>query len=172
MQPLLKPGMPAPPLAFETLNGNRWDLQETRPTGLDLIAVYRGVFCPYCKHFTSELAKRFSAFNERGFTPITVSMDDKSRAEAAATLWKLGGMEVGFGLTAEAIRPWGIFLTRREQEGEIRTFCEPALLMVRPDKTIFAMHIQSLPSGRPDLDDLLHGLVFLAQNGYPIRGSA
>jgi hypothetical protein len=81
-------------------------------------------------------------------------------------------MTVGYGLGIADARPWNVFITTREQGGQPVTFCEPALLMVNPQKHVYAMIIQSIPSGRPDLQNLLEGLEFLAKQGFPIRGSA
>jgi peroxiredoxin len=172
MEPRLKPGTASPILEFETLSAGQWSLDRTRPRALDLIAVYRGLFCPYCRAFISDLARRSKALNERGIDPVIVSMDDAERARKASAEWDLGEITVGFGLTLEAARRWNVFITQREQDNRLTTFCEPAVFLVRPDKRLFAMLLQSIPSGRPDLDNLLQGIDYLAEHGYPIRGSA
>jgi peroxiredoxin len=172
MQLLLKPGMPVPALSFRTVGGEVWDVAKTAPQTLDLIAVYRGVFCPYCRGFISDLASRLDEFTHLGIHPVAVSVDGEGRAMQAVEEWGLGRMAVGFGLSAELIRPWNVFLTTREQDGESQTFCEPALLMVTPQKKVYALLTQSIPSGRPDLGNLLEGLAFLAKQGFPIRGAA
>jgi peroxiredoxin len=172
MQLLLKPGMPVPALSFRTVGGEVWDVAKTAPHTLDLIAVYRGVFCPYCRGFISDLASRLDEFTHLGIHPVAVSVDGEGRAMQAVEEWGLGRMAVGFGLSAELIRPWNVFLTTREQDGELQTFCEPALLMVTPQKKVYALLTQSIPSGRPDLGNLLEGLAFLAKQGFPIRGAA
>jgi peroxiredoxin len=166
------PGMSAPSLSFPTTGGREWNVATTTPKSLDLIAVYRGLFCPYCRGFISELASHLDAFKNLGIDPIAVSVDDRAKAQQACTEWKVGDMDVGFGLSTEVIRPWNVFLTTREQSGEIQTFCEPALLLVNRDKKVFAMLLQSIPAGRPDLGNLLDGLNFLAKQGFPIRGAA
>jgi peroxiredoxin len=171
-QQLLTPGMSAPPLSFQTVGGMEWNVATTTPKSLDLIAVYRGLFCPYCRGFISQLASRRDAFRNLGIDPIAVSVDDRAKAQQASTEWQLGDMNVGFGLSTEGIRPWNVFLTTREQSGQMQTFCEPALLLVNRDKKVFAMLLQNIPAGRPDLDNLLEGLDFLAKQGFPIRGAA
>ncbi len=172
MQFQLKPGMPAPALSFKTLTGDYWNIKNTEPTGLDLIAVYRGLFCPYCRGFISALASQRESLGRLGITPIAVSMDDESKARQTKKEWNLGDMTLGYDVGIDDVRAWNIFLTTREQAGQMVTFCEPALLMVNPQKQIYAMILQSIPSGRPDLQNLLEGLEFLAKQGFPIRGSA
>lgn len=172
MQPLLKPGMPAPSLSFQTAGGGEWNVTTTTPRSLDLIAVYRGLFCPYCRGFISQLASRLDAFRNLGIDPVAVSVDDRAKAQQASAEWQLGDMNVGFGLSTEVIRPWNVFLTTREQSGQMQTFCEPAVLLVNRDKKVFAMLLQSIPAGRPDVGNLLDGLEFLAKQGFPIRGAA
>jgi peroxiredoxin len=167
-----RPGAVAPPLSFDTVGGVRWSLHETRPATLDLIAVYRGFFCPYCKDFISKLASRLPAFAERGIAVTAVSMDDKDRAARASKEWSLGALPVGYGISAETARQWNVFLTTREQEGRKVTFCEPAVFFVTPSKHIFAIMLQSIPCGRPDLGNLLDGIDYLGKQGYPIRGAA
>jgi peroxiredoxin len=169
---MVKPGNPAPSLDIDTVQHGHWSLAKTVPPALDLIAIYRGSFCPYCKGFISAVATRLPAFRQRGIAPIAISMDNEERAQTASSEWNLAEIPVGFGLPLETARAWGLFLTTREQDGRTITFCEPAVAIITPDKRIFALLLQSVPCGRPDLDNLLDGLDFLARQGYPIRGAA
>ncbi len=172
MRQMLQPGDAAPALAVDTVQGAHWSLDRTAPAALDLIAIYRGAFCPFCKGFVSQLAARRAALVERGFMPIAISMDGSANAAKAALEWNLQDLPVGFGLTIDAARRWGTFLTTRPEGDQTTTFCEPAIFLVRPDKKIYAAIVQSIPCGRPDLDNLIQGLDFLAKQGFPARGTA
>jgi peroxiredoxin len=171
MRHILQPGDAAPLLSVDTVQGAPWSLQRTAPAALDLVAIYRGAFCPFCKGFVSQLAARRSAFIERGILPIAISMDGKADAARAFEEWNLHELTIGYGLTIEAARRWGIYLTTRPEGEQLMTFCEPAVFLVRPDKKIYALLVQSLPCGRPDLDNLIQGLDFLAKQGFPARGT-
>jgi peroxiredoxin len=172
MKMMLQPGDAAPPLSVLTVQGSHWSVEGTKPAAMDLIAIYRGSFCPYCKGFISQLAARRTAFSERGITTVAISMDSAENAAKASSEWGLQELQVGFGLTADVARSWGIFLTTRLDGNQSMTFCEPAMFLVKPDKKIYAVLAQSLPCGRPDLDNLIQGLDFLAKLGYPPRGAA
>jgi peroxiredoxin len=167
----LKPSMPAPSLSFDTIGKGRWSLAETHPRALDLIAFYRGNFCPYCKDFISSLEARAPAFLERGIDLTAISMDPVDLADRSVSDWQLKSLVVGYGLDLQAARAWRLFVTSRASGQGTSTFCEPALMLITPDKRVYAMVLQSIPSGRPDLDNFLKGLDFLAEHGYPVRGA-
>ena len=171
MMQMLQPGDAAPALIVETVQGAQWSLDRTAPAALDLIAIYRGAFCPFCKGFVSQLAARRAALVERGFMPIAISMDGRDNAARASQDWNLQELTIGYGLTTEAARRWGTYLTTRPEGEQSVTFCEPAIFLVRPNKKIYAVLVQSLPCGRPDLDNLVQGLDFLAKQGFPARGT-
>ena len=166
------PGSQVPAMCVETVQRGPWDLGLSGPSTFDLIAIYRGSFCPYCRGFIKQLNVRTLAFRARGIEPIAISMDDEQHARRAVREWGLETLTIGYGFSLRAAREWGVFVTSRIQEGVEVTFCEPALYLVTPQKTLYAVIIQSLPCGRPDLDNLLDGLDYLQKQGYPVRGSA
>jgi peroxiredoxin len=167
----LKPSMSAPPLSLTLATGEPWSLSATTPKALDLIAFYRGDFCPYCRDFIRSLEARAPQFQGRGIDLTAVSMDSPELARKSVTDWDLSAVKVACGLSLEMARAWRIFVTTRQAETSLVTFNEPALVFVAPDKTIYAMMLQSIPCGRPDLDNLLGGIDFLAEHGYPTRGA-
>jgi hypothetical protein len=45
-------------------------------------------------------------------------------------------------------------------------------MLISPDRTVYYEALQSMPAGRPRLDDLLRGIEFWTANDYPARGNA
>lgn len=167
----LKPAMAAPPLSLNLASGEAWSLAETTPKALDLLAFYRGDFCPYCRDFIRALEAREAQFQSRGIDLTAISMDPAQLAQKSVADWGLNKVKVAYGLSLETARAWRIFVTTRQSEDSLVTFNEPAIVFVTPGKTIYAMMLQSIPCGRPDLDNLLSGMDFLAEHGYPARGA-
>ena len=49
-------------------------------------------------------------------------------------------------------------------------FVEPALFLVRPDRTLYYASVQSMPFGRPCFDEMLRGIEKAIARDYPARG--
>jgi peroxiredoxin len=168
----ISPGSKAPQLSFSTVDGQHWDLHVQKPRALTLVSFYRGLFCPYCKAFVTALNALTDEFRTRGIEPVAVSVDSLQSATAAVSEWQLSSFPVGYGLQISVARQWGLFVSEMARDAIVLQFSEPGLFLVRPDATVYAMMINSVPCGRPDLPSLLKGLDFLAQQGFPIRGAA
>lgn len=166
------PGRPAPELAVETLDGAGYALDRQQPEAFSLVIFYRGLHCPICKKYLSELETKVGAFEQRGVEPIAVSSDTRERAEKAAQDWTLERLKVGYGMPIEAGRKWGLFVSRSIKEGEPREFLEPGLFLIRPDATVYAGSIATMPFARPPLDEVLSAIDFVLKNDYPPRGEA
>ena len=55
---------------------------------------------------------------------------------------------------------------------EPEKFSEPGLFLVKPDGTLYAAFIQTMPFARPPLDQLLGAIDFIKEKDYPARGEA
>ncbi|MEF2547064.1 redoxin domain-containing protein [Aurantimonas sp. E1-2-R+4] len=164
------PGDKAPKLAVEVLGGPAFDLAADKPAKMSLVFFYRGVHCPICKTQLEELNDRRAEFEAIGVSVRAVSMDSKERAERQKQEWKIADLPIGYGLTEESAREWGLFISAKEKDSEPTRFAEPGIAMIYPDGTIYALHFQSIPFARPTLDGLKKGLGFILENDYPIRG--
>lgn len=167
-----KPAQPAPALDVPLSAGGRFDLAEQRPETFTVVVFYRGLHCPICKTYLQELAAKWQAFTERGCKLVTVSCDDADRAAESRREWQLGDLPVAYGLTIEAARDWGLFVSKAIKDGEPPQFCEPGLFLVRPDGTLYMASIASMPFARPKLDELLSAISFVTEKDYPPRGDA
>ena len=116
--------------------------------------------------------RKFEEFERRGVDVIAVSTDPKDRAARSKEEWKLGRLPIGYGLEISKAREWGLFISRGIKESEPAEFAEPGVFLVRPDGTLYAASVQSMPFARPHFTDLLAAVDFIANNAYPPRGEA
>ncbi|ADM08320.1 hypothetical protein PB2503_01202 [Parvularcula bermudensis HTCC2503] len=167
---LLHPGRKAPSLDIPTLKGDHWSLDRRTPDAMTIILVYRGLHCPACKEQLEKLNKMIGRFADLGAEIFALSMDSRERAQQTAEEWAIDDVPLGYGLSAERATDWGLFLSTAIKEEEPAIFAEPGIFMIKPDGTLFAAYLQSVPFARPTLDDLLSGLEFVIDNDYPARG--
>lgn len=164
------PGAPAPALSVAT-NKGAWTLADQRPDAFTLVAFYRGLHCPICKNQLQELQEMRGKFEARGVHVIALSMDDEERFRKTLDDWDLNDLEIGYGLSESAAREWGLYISDAISDKEPATFSEPGLFLVKPDGTLYAASIQSVPFARPPLGDVLSAIDFVTKNDYPARGA-
>jgi peroxiredoxin len=170
---MLIPGQSVPDLDLPLAGGGRFRLSAETPDAFTLLVFYRGKHCPICRGQLEELAQRLDEFTRRGIKVFAISMDNEDRAMATAEAWKTGELPLALGLSEDAARAWGLYLSsKREGSEEPEVFSEPGLFLVRPDGTLFFAVTQNAPFTRPPLDQLLKGMDFVLANDYPTRGTA
>lgn len=165
------PGQKAPQLKLGLTDGGTYDLGAETPENFSLVAFYRGLHCPLCKGYLEELAGKLDDFAELGVGVVAASMDPRERALKTAEEWDLGELRVGYNLTAEDARNWGLFISEAAKDPEPPFFTEPALFLLRPDGTIYSEHVQSVPFARPRWDDVISSVKFVLDKDYPARGT-
>ncbi len=168
----IKPTQPVPELDVATLDGERFRLSERSPSAFTMIVFYRGLHCPICKPYLRELDRKLEEFDSRGVDVIAVSTDARERAARSREEWELGPLPIGYGLEIAGAREWGLFISRGIKEPEPAEFAEPGLFLVRPDGTLYAASVQSMPFARPHFSDVLAAIDFIIKNDYPPRGEA
>jgi peroxiredoxin len=168
----IKPRDHAPELTVDLIGGGRWRLDEQHPESFTMVVFYRGLHCPVCRAQLSELNRRLDELTTRGITVIAISGDTRERARTTVAEWHLDRLTVGYGLSAETARAFGLFLSRAIQDDEPTQFSEPGLFLIRPDGTVYYEAITTMPWGRPRLDDILGGIDYAAKADYPARGEA
>ena len=169
---MLRPRQPAPDLEIGMINGTRWRLGAEKPASFTLLVFYRGLHCAVCKDYLQGFDRLLDDFASRGVHGLSLTMDSRERAQRAFDEWGLRRMPIGFGLSEEDARGWGLYLSRGIREDEPSLFCEPGLFLVRPDRTLYCAAVQSAPFARPSLAELLKGIDFVRGNDYPARGEA
>jgi peroxiredoxin len=109
----------------------------------------------------------------RGTTVLALSANDEEQARQTQEQWGLEGLRLGYDLSIDTARAWGLFISSRKPGSEEpEYFAEPGVFLVRPDATLYAAIINTMPFARPHLKDVLSGLDFVIKNDYPARGEA
>ena len=165
------PGKQTPNLNVKTTDGEDWNLSRQNPENFTILVFYRGLHCPKCKNQLEELNEKLNKFEDKGVNVFAVSMDDETRARKSKQDWAIDNVTLGYGLISEEARSWGLYLSESIKDQEPRVFSEPALFIIRPDQTLYAASIQSMPFARPRLDDILGAIDFILEKDYPPRGT-
>jgi peroxiredoxin len=166
------PGKEVPKLIIDTVNGMMWNLRDQKPENLTLAVFYRGLHSPDCKLYLEELNSKFDEFREKGINIVCVSADNESFSEKTAIEWEVEKLTIGYDFSIENARLWDLYISKGINDSEPDTFFEPGLFLIRPDNTLYAALIQSMPFMRPDLDTLLKTIDYILDNDYPARGEA
>ncbi|MBE9052781.1 AhpC/TSA family protein [Nostocales cyanobacterium LEGE 11386] len=167
----LLPGKKVPSLEVYTLDGCHWKLTDQTPQHFTMIVFYRGLHCPLCGEYLTDLESKLSKFTQLGIEVITISSDSKERAQQSKEKWGLHQIKIGYELTLESMRQWGLYVSRGVLEDEPLLFNEPGLFLVKPDGILFFAAMNNAPYGRPSLSDLLSGIDYVLTKNYPVRGT-
>ncbi|NJO32789.1 MAG: hypothetical protein HC869_06240 [Rhodospirillales bacterium] len=108
-------------------------------------------------------------------TPIAISMDDAERACTVEARWGLKDLCVAYALPLRQAREWGLYVSRGYGVSSLGIeeppmFVEPALFLIRPDRTLYYASVKSMPFGRPCFEQLLNGIEKAVARQYPARG--
>lgn len=170
--PTLIPGKPVPALAFDRLDGSRFDLSQNAGANGTLVVFYRGLHCPICIKQLASLDAHLSGFADLDVAVAALSGDGPDKTRQMAEKAALSHLTLGYGLDlAAAHQDWGLWLSSaREGSSEPELFSEPGLFYVSADGRLYFAWIQSSPFARPSTEDVLGGIRFAIEKGYPPRG--
>jgi len=171
----LTPRQPVPALNIPLVGGDRFVLGAAPGDTFDLIVFYRGLHCPICAKYLMELERLMPEFEKRGVNVIAVSSDSAERAEAMAEKIKAVQLKVGYAISLQSARQWGLYISASRGQTSIgidepALFSEPAVFIVRPDGTLYYGSTQTMPFARPQFQDLLAAVDFAVAKNYPARG--
>lgn len=173
---MLLPDQTAPALRVETVAHGTFDLASATPERMTLVCFYRGLHCPICAKYLTELEEQAPAFAERGVETIAVSADPLDRAQGMVEKISATNLRIGYGLDLNVARQWGLYLSQSRGMTsigieELQTFAEPGLFLVRGDNRVYYASTQSMPFARPKFAELVGSLDFVIKNDYPARGT-
>lgn len=161
-----------PDIALETVGGSRFVLSEQTPQAFTMVVVYRGLHCPICKNYLSDLNRRIDEFAALGVRAIAVTSDNAERAEKAKNDWKLDRLDIAYDMPISLGREWGLYVSKALSDQEPAEFLEPGLFLVNPDRSLYAASIQTMPFTRPSFAELAGAIKFVTEKNYPARGEA
>lgn len=173
----LMPRKSVPALEFDTVDGGRWSLAAQKPQNFTMVVFYRGLHCPICHRYTSELNGMIGEYDKRGVSTVITSSDARERAAEARQKWGLPNLTVGYGVTIDKAREWGLYVSSgrgKTSAGveEPPLFAEPGIFLVRPDQTLYWASVSTMPFARPHFTDILGAIDFAVSKNYPARGEA
>lgn len=159
-----------PEMRFDKTGGGALSIGGTRENWT-LFVVYRGKHCPRCKKYLSILNQMQNRWEEAGFDIVVVSAD--TEAKAAADVAEFGwSFDLAHGLSEAQMSDLGLYVTEPLSEAETdRRFAEPGVFVIRPDGSLLLAAISNGPSARPELEELLDGMIFTKDNDRPPRGT-
>ena len=173
----LLPRKPVPSLEFDTVDGGHWSLAAQKPQNFTMLVFYRGLHCPICHRYTSELNGMIEDYDKRGVSTVIASTDSLERAAAAKEKWGLPKLTVGYGISIDKAREWGLFVSTSRgvtSAGieEPPLFAEPGIFLIKPDATLYWSSVSSMPFARPHFTDIAGAIDFAISKNYPARGEA
>ena len=171
----LTPRQPVPALSIPLVGGGRYVLGATPATTFDMVVFYRGLHCPICAKYLMELERLMPEFEKRGVQVVAVSSDNAERGQAMADKIKALYLRVGYQLSLQSARQWGLYISASRGQTSIgieepALFSEPGVFIVRPDGSLYYGSTQTMPFARPQFQDLLGAVDFAVAKDYPARG--
>ncbi len=158
------------PFHVARLGGGELAIGGVRDTW-SLIVVYRGKHCPRCKKYLNILNDMRQKWTDAGFDVQVVSADpvEKAAADREEFGW---GFDLGYDLSETQMASLGLYISDPLSEAETdRRFAEPGVFVLRPDGSLLLAAISNGPSARPELNELLDGMIFTRENNRPPRGT-
>ena len=172
---MLMPRQKTPNLKLQTLDHGAFDLSNDGSERGTVVCFYRGLHCPICATYLTELEKRTADFAERGVKTIAISSDGEERTREMAEKINAKTLRFGYDLSLETAREWGLYISTSRGKTSIgieepALFSEPGLFMVTPEQTLYYGSVQTMPFVRPHFSELVGALDFAIANDYPARG--
>jgi len=136
-----------------------------------LLIVYRGKHCGRCKTYLNKFETSYTDWERAGFDVACISADPlkKLTDDVENFGWTF---DMGYGLQENDMRRMGLYVSDPLSSHETdQRFAEPGVFCIRPDGTAQIIAISNGPAARPDLDELLGGMIFTIENDRPARGT-
>ncbi|WP_166422722.1 redoxin domain-containing protein [Paraglaciecola sp. 20A4] len=141
------------------------------PEHWTMVVVYRGVHCPVCTKYLTQLQEMRTQFQDIKVDIVAVSADTVEQLNR-----KLDDVAAEYpvyaGLSMDYMKQLGLFVSDPRSDAETdHPFPEPGLFIINSDNKVQIIEIANSPFVRPDLNMLVSGLGYTRKNDYPIRGT-
>ena len=136
---------------------------------------YKAILHLYNNDFYSAFAEfdkfqnQLDDYSDANASVIVVSMDSEDKAKKTQLDWGLDKLNIGYNLSLEDAKNWGLFISKSIKEAESDIFCEPGLFIIKKDGSIYMVNISNMPWARPDLSTFPAKLKFAQDNKYPVN---
>ena len=172
---MLMPRQKTPNLTLPTLDHGQFELAKESSERGTIICFYRGLHCPVCATYLTELQRLSADFAERGVATIAVSSDGEERTRDMANKIGADTLRFAYDLPLGIARDWGLYISTSRGKTSIgieepALFSEPGLFMVSPDQSLYYGSVQTMPFVRPHFSELLAAVDFAIAKEYPARG--
>lgn len=136
-----------------------------------MLFVYRGRHCPRCKRFLNKLNDALAAWTAvMDVVVVSADTQEKAIADKEEFGWSF---DLCHGLTETQMRSLGLYVSDPLSDQETTgRFAEPGAFGIRPDGKLMLVDLSNGPAARPDLAELLDGMIFNIENNRPVRGTA
>ena len=170
MSPIQLSGQPLPTISLPTVGGEQITLGQGGASDWHLVVVYRGLHCPICKSYLTQLESLKSKFAAVNADVMAVSADPQEKAQSMVE--KTGAtFPVAYDLSLEQMQSLGLFISDPRPGETDRAFAEPGLYAVNSEGVAQLIDVANAPFLRPSLEDLPDSLSFLKAKDYPVRGT-
>ena len=124
------------------------------------------------KKYLNALNEMRTAWADAGFDIVVVSADTKEKAQADQSEFGWA-FDLGYDLSEDQMATLGVYVTEPLSPEETdRRFAEPGTFVLREDGSLIVVALSNGPAARPDLAELLDGMIFNKKNDRPHRGTA
>lgn len=161
---------PFPAISLPALGSQEVVLGRPSEGRWQMLVIYRGLHCPICKKYLSQLNEMKADFDQLNVQIVAASVDPEEKARKFANESDLK-FEIAYGLSIDQARDLGLYVSTPLDSAETdRPFAEPGLFFIRPDGGLHFAEISSAPFCRPDLEMIKMGIGIIQEKNYPPRG--
>lgn len=161
---------PFPAFSLKTLDNDTVVVGRPASNKWQMLVIYRGLHCPICKKYLSQLNDMHDDFAKMNVQLIAISTDPEDKARKFSAESALD-FTVAYGLAIEQARSLGLYISTPLNSKETdQPFAEPGLFLIRPDGGLHFAEVASAPFCRPDLDIIKMGIAHIQEKDYPARG--
>lgn len=167
----LSSAQPFPQTSVARHGGGAITLGKPETADWQLIFVYRGIHCPICRQYLTDLEGKLAEFADMGTEVVVVSADTEAKARKIVSDLGLT-VPLGYDLSIAQMKSLGLYISDPRSPTETdRPFAEPGLFLINPDGNLHMIDISNAPFLRPELERLPSRIKYVLENDYPIRGT-
>ena len=157
-------------MSLTNIDGEEVALSSFTKDGPAMVVFYRGGWCPYCNFQVQGLTKAYDQFQERGVTPVLISVDSASEATKTTATYEIPfpvlsdstlaahkAFNVAFEVDADTLakyETYGIDLEKASGKDH-HNLAVPSVFLVGTDNKILWAHADADYQTRPSPDQLL-----------------